>query len=134
MLAVPGLERSDSVEVWCGAGWCLLVGLQHPTVVAARPAEGAVVALGEIERHDLGDGSDPGGLERVEFHDLPGGDVLVVTELSVARMSPAPAIVWVRTHDDLTARVERIDEGGVCFDAGGDHFGYDLDDGIDILR
>ena len=135
-LTLPGLERSDSLEVWCGEGWCLLVGLQHPTVVAARPTDGEIAVLGEVERLDLGGGYDPGGLERVEFHELPGGDVLVVTELSVARVSspPIPAIVWHRTHDDLTARIERIDEGGVWFDADGDRFGFDLDDGTDILR
>jgi hypothetical protein len=133
-LTLPGLAQSDSLEVWCGEGWCLLVGLQHPTVVAARPTDGEITVLGDVERLDLDGGYDPGGLERVEFHELPGGDLLVVTELSVARVSPAPAIVWQRTHDDLTARVERIDQASVWFDADGDRFGFDLDDGTDILR
>lgn len=135
-LTLPGLARSDSLEIWCGERWCLLVGLQHPTVVAARPTDGEIVVLGDVERLDLGDGYDPGGLERVEFHELPGGDVLVVTELGVARVSspPIPVMVWQRTHDDLTARVDRVDKASVWFDADGDHFGFDLDDGTDILR
>lgn len=37
-------------------------------------------------------------------------------------------------HDDLTARVERIGDGVVWFDADGDRFGYDLHDGTDVLR
>ncbi len=135
-LTVPGLETSDSVEVWCGEGWCVVVGLQHPAVVVARPAEGEVAVSGELERLDLSGGYDPGGLERVEFHELPGGDVLVVHELGLARVSPPPAsaIRWQRTHDDLTARVERIDDQAVWFRAESDRFAYRLADGTEIVR
>lgn len=132
-IAAPGLRGSGWLEVWCDAGWCCLVGLKDTRVIVAAPGEGRIEIMGELDRLDVGDRYDPGGLEFVEFSALAGGDVLVVYEQGVARVSPA-GMVWQRAHYDLSARVFELTPDVVWFRAeADDRFGFRLDDGTDVF-
>jgi hypothetical protein len=132
-LTVPDLAEGDSVEVWCGDDWCCLVGEKSKALLVARPAAGSLTIAGELERLDFEGGYDPGGMHRVEFYELPGGDVLLVHELGVARVSPDAGVVWQRGHDDITARVDVIESDAVWLQGENDRFAYSLQDGQTVL-
>jgi hypothetical protein len=128
-VVLDGLGRSNYVEVWCSEHWCLLMGARDRNLVLVRPHEGTAEVLGQLDRLDLDDVYDPGGLERVAFHELSDGDVLVEHEVGLARVSPDRGLVWQRVHDDLTARVSQITDEAVWLHGESDRFGYNLVDG-----
>jgi hypothetical protein len=89
--------------------------------------------VGELERLDFRGGIDPGGFHWVEYHELPGGDVLIVFEVGLARINSAGRLLWQRVHDDITARLQRIDPDAVWLKGEGEAFGFRLSDGCPIL-
>jgi hypothetical protein len=128
-LRVQGLGRSNWVELWCGQDWCCLIGLKDNTVIVARPAEGRVEAVGELDRLDLTGGYDPGGLERVDFDELPDGDLLLIHELGLARISPSVGLVWQATHDQLGVMFEGIEHEVAWFAGEDERYGFRVKDG-----
>jgi hypothetical protein len=83
-VVVPDLALSNLVELWCGDGRAYLVGLKGRAVWYAVPSEGRLGEVLELDRLDLWGGYDPGGLHRVEFHELPDGDLLIVHEFGLS--------------------------------------------------
>lgn len=81
---MPDLALSNLVELWCGDGRAYLVGLKGRAVWYAVPSEGRLGEVLELDRLDLWGGYDPGGLHRVEFHELPDGDLLIVHEFGLS--------------------------------------------------
>lgn len=120
------------VAAWSNENWCCLVGFRASEVIVAVPSEGRIENAGQLDRLDLEDAYDPGGLHRVEFKPLEQDDVLLIHEFGAARISPTAGIVWQRTHRDLTARLERIDEDRAVLHAESGSFAYDLRDGRDV--
>ena len=132
-MTVPCLEASNFVEMWCGDAWCAVIGLKGKSLLIARPALGTLTVVGELNRLDLEGGYDPGGLERIEFHELPDGDLLLIHEFGAARVSPSDGLKWQRAHDDLTARVSEVGDHIVWLQGERDRFGYRLSDGQSVL-
>lgn len=132
-VVVPGLQEGGWLEVWCGEDWCCFVGLQSSSLLVAQPGGGRVVVAVELDRLEMGDHYDPGGLGFVEFHPIFGADVLVVYEHGVARIG-RDGLVWHRVHFDLSARVVEVTAEVVWFCAeADDRFGFRLSDGADLF-
>src|SRR5262249_54677341 len=112
-VAAPLLPTDGTIEAWANESWCCLVGSRSPDVIVAIPGESRIVNVGQLNRLDLEDAYDPSGLHRVDFRPLETGDLLVVYEFGVARISPDAGIVWQRVHRDLTARLESTDDDRV---------------------
>jgi hypothetical protein len=129
--AAPRLLEDRMVEAWADDVWFCLVGSRAPEIVVGVPSQGQIDTIAEVERLDLGDAYDPGGLHRVQFEPLEGGDLLVVHEFGAARVSPNQRLVWQRAHRDLTAHVTRIHRDRVEFTAEAGSFAYHLADGRD---
>lgn len=127
----PRLLEDRIVEAWTNDEWFCLVGSRAPEIVVGVPSQGHIDVVGELERLDLGDAYDPGGLHRVQFEPLEGGDLLVVHEFGAARVSPTRRLVWQQAHRDLTAQVERVRRDRVELTAEGGSFAYHLADGRD---
>lgn len=134
VVEVPGLDRSQFAEVWTSSDWCCVMGLRGPYAVVIRPTEGEAALVGPLDRLDLSGRYDPGGLEHVEFHPVPDGDVLLVTEVGVARISALGGLVWRRAHDDLAARCVGLADGVVWFESETEAFGYDVETGDPRFR
>lgn len=129
----PGLGRSNWVEAWVGKDWLCLVGLEGPEVVVVRSSPAPTVAVaGELDRLDLSESYDPGGLHRVSFYPLQDPDSLLIEyEFGVARLdASACRLVWHRVHGDLTCRIERVDQEFAWLAGEYDRFGYRLSDGL----
>jgi hypothetical protein len=122
------LSSSTHVALWSAPGWCCLVGIRGRDVVVIRPSEDDLHIAGQLDRLDLRGGYDPGGLHRIEMREVNGGDVLVVHEVGVARVSSA-GILWQRRHEDITARVTDVVDGVVWLAGELERFGYDLEYG-----
>lgn len=126
---LPGLVPSGFVEVWCGAGVAFFVGEKDSSVWYVRPAEWRITKATDVDRLDFAGAYDPGGLHRVEFRELEGGDVLLGYELGLARLSADGTCRWHRSHDELAARVERLSDGEVWLKGEYGPFGFDLGTG-----
>lgn len=87
----------------------------------------------ELDRLDLRGHYDPGGPHSVEFRELPDGDLLIVHELGLARVGPDGNARWQQIHDDLTARLHRLDEGIAWFRCESGRFGFWLSDGSPVV-
>ncbi len=61
------------------------------------------------------------------------GDVLVTTEIGVARLYARGHVVWQQVHDDLTVRPVCRDEETLWLDGQDSSFGYDLGSGRFVL-
>lgn len=108
-LRVPGLARDPYVAVARLDGWACLVGLRAGEIVLVDGDRLRIA--GRIERLDLlvdDDAYDPGGLERIEFHALDHGAVLVESEIAIARVERDRGVTWQRVHDDVTCRVAEV--------------------------
>ncbi len=127
--SAPDLALSNFVEVWCDGGHAYFAGLEGTTVWFARPSEGQLTPVLKLDRLDLRDGYDPGGLHRVEFHELADGDLLIVYELGLARLGSDGKARWQGVHDQLSAHFVRIADGvaWLCGEFG--TFGFRLIDG-----
>lgn len=126
---LPGLARSAVVEVWCGAGVAFFVGEMDSSVWYVRAAERRITKATDVDRLDLAGGYDPGGLHRVEFRELEGGDVLLVYELGLACLSADGTCRWHPSHDELAARVERLSDGAVWLQGEHGAFGFHVGTG-----
>lgn len=110
-VTVPDFALSDPVEMWCMDSSAYLVGLKGRAVWFAVPSEGVLAEVLELDRLDLRGGYDPGGLHRIEFHELAEGDVLIIYEFGLARLGPDGSARWQAAHDDITARLDHITAG-----------------------
>ncbi|MGF7239442.1 MAG: hypothetical protein ACQSGP_31470, partial [Frankia sp.] len=75
----------------------------------------------------------PGGLERLDFVELPDGDVLLVHELGAARVAPSRGLVWQVTFDHLGVLFDRIDREFAWFEDEYSRYGFRLDDGAAVV-
>jgi hypothetical protein len=122
-LEVQGLARSDRVAVYAVEDWVCVVGLEGPEVVVAVPSERQIAVVGVLDRLDFGSGYEPGGLHRVEFHELKDVGVFIEYEFGVARLDAVGRWMWHCVHGDLTYRVRSLT--GECLT---------LEDGYDAIR
>jgi|SRR5215472_9710587 len=132
-VVVPDLTLSRLVELWCGDAHAYLVGLKGKSVWFAVPSKGLLTEVLELDRLDLRGSYDPGGLHRVEFRELDDGGVLIVHELGLARLGPDGSARWQKAHDDLTARLDRVDEGIAWFRGESGLFGFRLANGRPVI-
>ncbi len=128
-LDVAGLARSNWIEAWLADRWALLVGLESPEVVVVQPSKRSISVVGHLDRLDLDVGYDPGGLHRVEFHELAPDAVLVEYEFGVARVDIGAGIVWHVIHGDITTRVVERDADRVWLEGEYNRSAYWLVDG-----
>lgn len=108
-IRVPGLARDPYVAVGLVEGWGCLVGMRAGEIVLVDGDRLRIA--GRVERLDLlldDDAYDPGGFERVEFHALDQGALLVESEIAIARVERDRGVAWQRVHDDVTCRVTEI--------------------------
>jgi len=127
-LVVPGLARSNFVEVWANERWACLIGLRAREIVVCSES-GSVEIAGELARLDLGAGYDPGGLERIEFHEVDDENLLIEYEVGVALVSCTTGLVWQRVHNDVTCRLQHIEDEVAWIACEQDSFGYRIADG-----
>lgn len=130
---IASLRRSRYVAVWCGHGWGVVVGEESNDLWRLSLDEPSITSIARLDRLDLSGGYDPGGLYHVEFVELSGGDVLVAYELGVARVAPDGRVRWQQQHDQLCARVRRVEEDAVWLSASDDEFGFSLAAGRPIV-
>jgi hypothetical protein len=81
-----------------------------------------------LDRLDLRGKYDPGGLHRIEFQPLPDGDLLILHEVGLARVTPEGELLWQSVHDQLSARLEHLDQAAIWLQGEGEPFGFRLDD------
>lgn len=129
----PDLALSNQVELWCRGGHAYLVGLKAKAVWFTIPSRGVLTAVLQLDRLDLRGHYDPGGLHRVEFRELQDGDLLIVHEFGLARVGPDGSVRWQQVHDDLTARLNRLDGGIAWFFGEPGVFGFRLSDGSPVV-
>lgn len=129
----PDLLLSNFVELWCSDDWACFVGERGKTVWFARPSMGVLTKATELDRLDLEDGYDPGGLHNIEFLQLPGGDLLIVYELGLVRIGSDGICRWQQVHDQLSAHINRVVDGIAWFQGEYEDFGFDLGDGHPVL-
>lgn len=132
-VSVPDLAFSNLVEVWCRNGHAYVIGLASKAVWFAIPAKGQLTEVLELGRLDLRGRYDPGGLHRIEFHDLTDGDLLIIHELGLARLGPDGNARWQRAHDDMTAHLDDLTESTVWFRGESGLFGFALADGRTVV-
>jgi hypothetical protein len=128
-IAAPRLGADCDVAVWTDGLWVVLIGLEDVALYCAEPRIGWIRAAGELERLDLRDRYDPGGLHRVDFDPLPGGDLIVTHEFGAARITRPCGIVWQRAHRDLTAWHLGATQDAVWFRSEDGFFGLRIADG-----
>lgn len=132
-VVVTGLELSNFVEFWCGESWMCFLGMKSGALWCAWPLSGKIAQISRLDRLDLQDQYDPGGLHRVAFQELPGGDLLIVHEIGLARISPDGTLCWQQVHDQLAAHFERLGDDVVWFQGEYGRFGFRLVDGRPIV-
>ncbi len=128
-VAVIDLKLSNFVELWCSNNWACFLGLKSRVPWGVWPAIGKLSQVAQLDRLDLQEHYDPGGLHRVEFHELPGGDLLVVHEVGLARINPSGILCWQQVHDQLAAQFDRCDGDVVWFHGEYERFGFSLVNG-----
>lgn len=132
-VSVPEHKLSNFIELWCGPGWACFVGSKSRSLWCVWPASGTLACVGELERLDLRGRYDPGGLHRVEFHELPGGDLLVVYEFGLARLTAAGRLCWQQVHEQLTAHLDGVEAGVAWFQGEDERFGFRVDNGHRVV-
>jgi hypothetical protein len=129
----PDLTLSNFVELWCTEGFAYFVGLKGRTLWYANGSTGELASTIELDRLDLRGAYDPGGLHRVEFHELSDGDLLIVYEFGLARLSSDGKARWQQVHDQASSHFERVANGVVWFRGEYEPFGFNLEDGHPIV-
>ncbi len=109
-LSVAGLGRSPWVELCATDRWVCIIGVDSPEVVIARPEDDFLEVVAQIDRLDFGDGYDPGGMQRVRFHQLDGDSLLVEYEFGIAMIHVFDGLQWNWSHNDVSCRVISLDE------------------------
>lgn len=131
---LPDLQSSSLVTVQCHRGRLFALGEKSAVVWVADPHALTVRETARLDRLDYEGRYDPGGMHRIEFHELGDGDLLVEFELGVARLSAGGDLRWQRVHDDVTARVVTIGPNDVVLKAESDTLVVRLTDGTVALR
>lgn len=126
-IEVESLRRSNFAETWCNQGTCLVVGLAGDTLVSIEADPPRHLSWGLLHRLDLRDGYDPGGIERVQFHDLSNGTVLLEYETGIACFKVGAGLMWDVSHKDPTTHVVAIDGDNVVLDGDGGQRSISLD-------
>lgn len=136
LLEAGDLCASGEIAVLEGGGIVCLVGSEGSEVVVAEPGSDRVSVVGILDRLDMSDGYDPGGLHRVEMYELPGSaDVLIEYEFGIARVDVAEReLAWQQVHGDLTNRVTRLSADHVWMAGENTQFGHRLFDGAFVLQ
>jgi hypothetical protein len=136
LLEAGDLCNGGDIEVLEGDRIICLVGSEGSGVVVAEPDRGRVAVVGILDRLDMSDGYDPGGLHRVVIHELPGSaDVLIEYEFGIARVDVAEReLAWQQVHGDLTNRVTRLSADHVRLEGENTQFGHRLSDGAFVLQ
>ncbi len=111
----------------------MLSGRKSKALWGVWPAIGKLSEVARLSRLDLSGHYDPGGLHRVDFQELHGGDLLVVYEMGLARIDPNGSLCWQQVHDQLTARLDRLDGEVAWFHGEYEQFGFHLVDGRPIV-
>jgi hypothetical protein len=127
------VRRGDYVALWCGSDWGCLIGEDGRELWCFWPEEGRLERVAELERLDFRGGIDPGGFRRVEFHELTNGDLLITYELGIARLTPEGRLTWQSTHDQTSARLQRLDTEAAWFQGEYEPFGFRLTDGHPVF-
>lgn len=128
---LPGLRRSDYAVYWTDGQQLVLVGLRARDVVLADPRADVLAVVGELERLDLSDTYDPGGLESVRIVDITPTRLAVIYEVGLALLDlDSRSLVWQRTHDDVQARFQGIRGDVLWFEAEHGTFGFRVEDGL----
>jgi hypothetical protein len=104
-----GFAGDGSVEIWIGDAWCCFAGLDDPSVFAWRPQEHELRPVGKLARLDFEAGYDPGGMHRVEFAELPGGDLLIGFECGAARLERYGDLAWMVTRPGLALFLQAVE-------------------------
>lgn len=131
-VGVPGFRRDTYLDAYVGEAWACVVGPRSEEVVVADFDACTIRVVGMLNRLDLilsDDHYDPGGMGRVAFHALPNDDVLIETEIGVAKLSRLRGLVWQRVHDDATCRVTELHTDLVWLTGENARFAYRLSDG-----
>lgn len=128
---LPGLKRSDYAVYWTDGQQLVLVGLRATEVVLADPRAELLAVVGELERLDLSDTYDPGGLESVRIVDVTPTRLAVIYEVGLALLDlDCRSLLWQRTHDDVQASFQGIRGGVLWFKAEHGTFGFRVEDGV----
>ncbi len=130
---VTELELSNFVEFWCGESWACFLGLKSGALWCAWPLTGKLAQVSRLDRLDLQDQYDPGGLHRVAFQELPGGDLLIIHEVGLARVSSNGNLCWQQVHDQLAAHFDKLGDDAVWFRGEYERFGFRLVDGRPVV-
>ena len=131
-IAIPEIQRGDYVYLWCGENWACLLTEDGPTVWCAWPKQGRLEKVADLKRLDLRGKYDPGGLHHVDFQALPNGDLLILHELGLARLTPRGKLVWQRTHDQFPGHLKRLEANAVWLQDEEEVFGIRLSDGTPL--
>ena len=129
-LDVPALVGSEFAAFWSNGPRLVLVGLNAREAVLAESEPPNLTKIGPLERLDLSDAYDPGGLEWVSFLEIPPSHLLIILALAAAMIDlEKRSLVWQRVHDDIEAAFVAIRDNASWFDGRDGAFGLDLDDG-----
>lgn len=127
---LAGLRRSDYAVYWTDGQRLVLVGLRARDVVLADPSAELLAVVGELERLDLSDTYDPGGLESVRIVDVTSSRLAIIYEVGLALLDlDSRSLVWQRTHDDVQSSFQGIRDGALWFEAEHGTFGFRVEDG-----
>jgi hypothetical protein len=124
-------KKGDNVYLWCGKDWACFLTEDGFTVWCAWPTQGRLEKVADLKRLDLRGRYDPGGLHHVDFQALPNGDVLVLHELGLARLTPGGKLLWQRIHDQFPGHLKRLEANAVWLQ-GEELFGIRLSDGTPL--
>lgn len=128
---LPDLGRSDYAAYWTDGQRLVLVGLRARDVLLADPRAQLLVVVGQLERLDLSDTYDPGGLESIRLVDLAPNRLAIVYEVGLAVLDlESRSLIWQRTHDDVQAHLQEINDGVLWFEAEHGRFGFRVEDGV----
>ena len=126
------LEASSTVSSWCRPTWCCLIGEKGHNLAIVRPADERLI-IEWVDRLDLGNGYDPGGVHRLDLREIPTrDDILIIHEVGLARVS-AQRIVWQWRHSDATARFERFAGNAVFLASEEGRLAFDLEDVMPVV-
>lgn len=126
---VPGFTNSEFIRVWLNTRWACIVGEGSREVVVADARHNTLEIVGELERLDLRDTYNPGGLERVDFVEVDADRTLIDFEVGIAMLSRVPEILWQKVHEDLSCRISEITSSVVRVQCADQGFELRLSDG-----
>lgn len=128
-------ELVDNLYViaWCDRDRVLFIGLEAKPLWIATPSTGELHVIANLDRLDLTDGYDPGGMHKITFQPLTDGDTLIIWEIGLARITGKGVLAWQKPFDETFAQLHRLSENDVWLVGENQPFGYRLSDGAAIL-